>query len=272
MRVALGQFAAANNWPENLEIVLDLIERAKAAGCDMLVLPEGILARDIADPDIVRKAAQPLDGPFMTRVLEASAGSELAILFCFHVPVEGSERVFNTQVVLRDGKIVTAYRKLHLYDAFSAKESQHVAPGDTVPDLVEIAGVKVGLMTCYDVRFPELARHHAIEGAEVLVLPSAWVRGPGKEHHWETLVTARALENTCYMIAVGECGPRNIGMSMVVDPLGVVTHRAGAAPALIVADIDTKGIAQARAALPVLDNRRFGRSLLELATQTAKGE
>ncbi|MBM9594935.1 deaminated glutathione amidase [Roseitranquillus sediminis] len=272
MRVALGQFAAANNWQDNLEIVLDLVRRASAAGCDLLVLPEGILARDIADPEIVRKAAQPLNGPFMSALLEGSAALDLAIAFCLHVPSEGSGRVFNTHVVLRKGQIVASYRKLHLYDAFAAQESEHVAPGDLVPDLIEIAGLKVGLMTCYDVRFPELARYHAIQGADVLILPAAWVRGPGKEHHWETLVTARALENTCYVVAVGECGPRNIGASMVVDPLGVVTHRAGSQPTLILAELDPEGIARARADLPVLKNRRFGLAMLEAALHDAKGD
>lgn len=202
MKVALGQFAAANDWQANAETAKDLIRRANAAGCDLLVMPEGILARDIADPQIVLKAAQPLDGPFMQEMTAASAGSDLTIIFCFHVPVAGENRVQNVQVVLRNGEIVSTYRKLHLYDAFAVLESEHVMPGDSIPELVEVAGMKLGLMTCYDVRFPEMARHLALEGAEALILPAAWVRGPGKEHHWETLVTARALENTCYVIAV----------------------------------------------------------------------
>jgi predicted amidohydrolase len=118
-------------------------------------------------------------------------------------------------------------------------------------------------MTCYDLRFPELARRHAIDGAEVLVLPAAWVRGPGKEAHWATLVTARALENTCYVVAVGECGPRNIGASLVVDPLGVAIAQAGEAPNLIFAELDPARLTHARKVLPVLANRRFARPELE---------
>ncbi|HBH63513.1 MAG TPA: hydrolase, partial [Erwinia persicina] len=89
--------------------------------------------------------------------------------------------------------------------------------------------------------------------------PAAWVRGPLKEKHWEVLVTARALENTCYVLATGECGPRNIGNSLVVDPLGVAIARAAEGPALVLADIDPERIADVRRALPVLANRRFGR-------------
>lgn len=112
-------------------------------------------------------------------------------------------------------------------------------------------------MTCYDVRFPELARRLALDGAQVLVLPAAWVKGPLKESHWELLVRARALENTAYVVAVGECGVRNIGNSMVVDPLGVVVVQAPETPALVYADVDPARLSYAREVLPSLDNRRF---------------
>lgn len=258
MKVALGQFAVSKVWQENSDICVDLIRRAGEGGADLLVLPEGVLARDIADPDIVLKTAQPLDGPFMTQLLAASSKSGLTIMMCIHVPT-GGQRVFNNLVTIRRGEIVSQYRKLHLYDAFAAKESTNVQPGSVIPELIEVAGLKLGLMTCYDLRFPELARRHAVDGADVLILPAAWVKGPGKEAHWDVLVTARALENTCYIVAVGECGERNIGASMVVDPLGVAVVRAGEARALIFADIEPKRISHARSVLPVLANRRFAR-------------
>ena len=258
MKVALGQFAVSREWQENAETCVSLMKQAAAGGADLLVLPEGILARDIADPDIVLKTAQPLDGPFMTRVLEASRGLDLTMMTCIHVPA-GTGRVFNTLVAVRDGAIVAAYRKLHLYDAFSAKESTNVEPGEEIPALVEVKGLRVGLMTCYDLRFPEMARRLVVDGADLIALPAAWVRGLGKEAHWEVLVTARALENTCYVVAVGECGERNIGASMVVDPLGVAVARAAEAPALVFAEVDPARIAHARSVLPVLANRRFAR-------------
>ncbi len=260
MKVALGQFAVSKNWQENADTCVRLMKEAQAGGADLLVLPEGILARDIADPDIVLKTAQSLDGPFMTQLLAASRGSALSVMMCIHIPIPSEAgRVYNNLVTIRDGKIVSQYLKLHLYDAFSAMESTNVKPGNEIPALVEIAGLKLGLMTCYDLRFPELARRHAVDGADVLILPAAWVKGPAKEAHWEVLVTARALENTCYVVAVGECGERNIGASMVVDPLGVAIVRAGEGPALVFADIDPERIRHARTILPVLANRRFAR-------------
>jgi predicted amidohydrolase len=266
MKVALGQFAVGKTWQENADTCLRLIDDSSAGGADLLVLPEGVLARDITDPDIVLKSAQPLDGPFMATLLEATRGNALTVMFCIHVPA-GSDRVFNTLVTLRGGEIVAQYRKLHLYDAFDTRESEKVEPGSALPEIVEIGGLKVGPMTCYDLRFPELARRHAVDGADVLVLPAAWVRGSGKEAHWNVLVTARALENTCYIVAVGECGPRNIGASMVVDPLGVAVARAGEVPTLLFADLDPARIAHARSVLPVLANRRFARPELTTSEQ-----
>ncbi len=262
MKVAMGQFAVSREWQENLKTCLDLMLQAEAKGADLLVLPEGILARDIADPDLVRRAAQPLDGPFVSQVLEASRGSALTTMMTIHVPANNEGKVWNILVAIRDGAVIAQYRKLHLYDAFSMKESTNVVPGDEVPPLVEVAGMQVGLMTCYDVRFPEQARRLVLDGAEVLVLPAAWVKGPLKEMHWDVLVTARALENTCYMVAVGECGERNIGNSKVIDPLGVTIAAAAEAPALVFAELDPARIVHARAVLPVIENRRFDKPVL----------
>lgn len=256
MRVALGQFAVHREWQKNADYVISAIREASENKADLLVLPEGVLARDIDDPDIVLKSCQELDGPFMMQVLEESKAHALTLMMTIHVPARPGF-VFNTFVCIRQGEIIGTYRKLHLYDAFTAKESESVQPGDEVPPLIDVAGIKVGLMTCYDVRFPEMARRLVLDGAQVIALPSAWVRGPLKEAHWETLVTARALENTCYVVAVGECGPRNIGASMVVDPLGVAIVRAGEAPIMLYATIDVKRIAHARSVLPVLENMRF---------------
>ena len=126
-----------------------------------------------------------------------------------------------------------------------------------MPPLIEVAGFLVGLMTCYDLRFPDMALALALQGAEVLVLPAAWVRGPLKEHHWSTLLAARALDTTCYLVASGECGNRNIGQSRVVDPLGVTLAGAAQQPQLIVGEVSREHLLTVRQQLPVLENRRF---------------
>ncbi|MFE2225593.1 nitrilase-related carbon-nitrogen hydrolase [Streptomyces kronopolitis] len=256
MRIAVGQFAAGPDWQDNLTACIDLAAEADRGRADLLVLPEGVLARFTEDRHRIREVAQPLDGPFVTELAAATARSSTAIVVGIHEPSDDG-RVFNTLVVLRAGELIARYRKIHLYDAFGTQESVDVRPADEPPVVVELAGTKVGLMTCYDVRFPELARLLADAGAEVLALPAAWVRGPAKERHWEVMATARALENTCWVAASGECGPRNIGNSLIVDPLGTVRSRLAAAPGLAWAEADPGVTAAARSTLPVLANRRF---------------
>ena len=256
MYVAVGQFAVTPDWHENASKCVNLMMQARQKGASLLVLPEALLARDDNDPDLSVKSAQPLDGGFLQQLLAESAGNEMTTLFTVHVPSTPG-RAVNTLVAIRGGAIVARYAKLHLYDAFSIQESRRVDPGDRVPPLLEVEGFKVGLMTCYDLRFPELALHLALQGADVLVLPAAWVKGPLKEHHWSTLLAARALDTTCYVVAAGECGTKNIGQSRVVDPLGVTIAAAAEAPVLLMAEINLDRIALAREQLPVLRNRRF---------------
>lgn len=255
MRVAVGQFAASEQWEPNAATTREFVAEASRGEADLLVLPEGILTRFTEDFSRIRDTAQPLDGPFVETVANATTGSGCTVVLGIHE--RSGDDVFNTLLVLRDGSVVTTYRKLHLYDAFGARESDHVTPGDVPPPLVPCGGLQLGLMTCYDVRFPELARLHALAGADALVLPAAWVRGTQKERHWELMVAARAVENTCYVVASGECGPRNIGNSMIVDPMGVPMSRLAEQEGLAWAELHRARITDVRSRLPVLNNRRF---------------
>lgn len=176
MKVAAGQFAVTSDSVKNVGICIDYMRQAQAAGVDLLVLPEALLARDDNDPDMSVNSAQALEGTFVSTLCKASRDSEMTTFLTIHVPTTAG-RAANTQVALRNGEIVAVYQKIHLYDAFSMQESRLVDAGATVGSLVEVAGMKVGMMTCYDLRFPEMAISLALAGAEVLVLPTAWVRG-----------------------------------------------------------------------------------------------
>ncbi|NDJ58486.1 deaminated glutathione amidase [Enterobacteriaceae bacterium 4M9] len=256
MRVAVGQFAVTQEWQENLSTCQALMRSANAQHADLLVLPEALLARADDDPDLSVKSAQALDGAYVHGLLSASRGKPLTTVLTIHVPTT-SGRATNTLLAIREGKILARYEKLHLYDAFRIQESRLVDAGIALPPLIEVAGMKVGLMTCYDLRFPELALSLALAGAELLALPAAWVRGAHKERHWETLLAARALDTTCWIAAAGECGNKNIGHSRVVDPFGITVAGAAETPALIVAEASGARVAEVRAQLPVLKNRRF---------------
>lgn len=256
MIIAAGQFAVTPHWETNARICVNLMAQAAERGASLLVLPEALLARHDDDPDLSVKSAQPLDGGFLTRLREESQNNDLTTVLTLHVP-SAPGRAVNTLVALRGGEIIVQYAKLHLYDAFSIQESRRVDAGGTVPPLIDVNGMKTGLMTCYDLRFPELAIAHALAGAEILVLPAAWVRGPLKEHHWSTLLAARALDTTCYVVAAGECGSKNIGQSRIISPAGVTLAGAADAPQLILADADRAELEQFRSKLPVLRNRKF---------------
>ena len=256
LKVALGQFKVVENWEENVESCLSYMKEADLYGAKLLLLPEAILARDITDPLSILKSAQLLDGPFMQRVLEASKALTITTVFTINIPGNDG-KVINALIAVKNGEIIARYDKLHLYDAFSVQESLTVQEGDRIAPLLEIEGFKFGLMTCYDLRFPELARSLALQGADAFLLPSAWVKGPQKEHHWKVLATARALENTCYMLAVSECGVINIGNSLIVDPLGVVIGQLSEMPGLLFGELDRERLEMARAQLPVLQNTRF---------------
>ncbi|WP_426712002.1 deaminated glutathione amidase [Cronobacter muytjensii] len=256
MKVAVGQFAVTPDWQKNALTCVTLMADAARQDAALLVLPEALLARSDNDPDLSVKSAQALNGEYVSRLREESARNGLTTLLTLHIPTHEG-RAANTLIALRGGEIIAQYQKLHLYDAFAMQESRLVDAGDAIPPLIEVAGMNVGLMTCYDLRFPEMALSLALAGAELLALPAAWVRGPLKEHHWATLLAARALDTTCYVVASGECGNRNIGQSRIVDPLGVTLTAAAEGPDLIFAEVSAQRVAQVRAQLPVLKNRRF---------------
>ncbi|WP_233133557.1 nitrilase-related carbon-nitrogen hydrolase [Bifidobacterium vansinderenii] len=263
LKVTVAQFTVAREPERNLEIIDGLAADANAQGARLLVLPEGLIARDGDDDAFAAAHAQPLDGPFVQGLRRVSADRGITLMGTVHIAGDSDDdgpdsRVSNMFLVIRDGRIVASYRKLHLYDAFSARESDVVRPGNELPPIVDIDGWKIGVMTCYDVRFPETARSLAVRGADAIVVSAAWVRGPAKEYHWSLMTAARAMENTCYVLACSEVSKRNIGCSRIIGPLGEVIAQAGDSSAeTITATLDRTALVQARRDLPVLKNRRF---------------
>ena len=261
MQVALAQIPISSNPQVNLDRVRAAAQTAAAKGADLVVFPEGTQARFSAD---LRKVAEPLDGEFCGGLAEAAKAAGVSIVAAVFEPAPDG-RVFNTTVAFeRDGSLAAVYRKILLFDALGHRESENVAPGDQIV-IATVGGLRVGFMTCYDVRFPELARALAAGGAELLVLPAGWAAGTFKEEHWVTLVRARAIENTIWVAAAGQVpdpsepptrAPTGIGRSLLVDPMGVVRLDLGPAAGLGVGDVDTAETASVRAVLPCLANRR----------------
>ncbi len=259
--VAVAQFCAREDVAANLETCLELIEDAAAKGAQLLVLPEASLCPPpgLFDPTPV---AQPVDGQFVGAIAGAARRHSLHVVFGTFTPSPDG-RIFNTVLVFDNlGEQVARYDKLHLYDAFSVRESDQVRPGPASADAsalatFEIDGTTFGIATCYDLRFPELFRALVDLGAEAVVLPAAWIVGAGKHDHWSTLTRARAIENSIYVIAADQVPPTAIGHSSVIDPGGAVLAELGTDPSLALAMIDGERVREVRAQNPSVFNRRF---------------
>jgi predicted amidohydrolase len=251
LRIALVQEASGLDPEANRSRLAGLAP----AGADLVVFPEAF-ARDFGEAGSdVGAYAEPLDGPFAAEVENVAAELGSTVVAGMFEASADPQRPFNT-LVMR-GASRADYRKVHLYDSFGYRESDRLSPGAIEPVVVDVAGFKVGLMTCYDLRFPEFARALVDRGAEVLVVPSAWVAGERKVEHWRTLTRARAIENTVFVAAAGQPGPRYSGHSVVVDPLGDVAVEAGTDPDVLTAVLDRARLDEARRTNPSLANRRL---------------
>lgn len=225
----------------------------------LVVFPE-VFARDFGKPGSdVGPYAEPLDGPFVSRLAELAAAHDVTLVAGMFEVSDDPARPFNTLVVVDPAGLRATYRKIHLYDSFGYRESDRLSAGPLEPVVVDVQGWKVGLMTCYDLRFPELARALVDRGAELLVVPAAWVAGDRKVRHWRTLVRARAIENTVYVAAVGQPGPRYSGHSMVVAPDGDVLAETGRDddPSGVCSRVSRPTLEEVRRTNPSLANRRL---------------
>ena len=263
--IAVAQFVPTADANSNIAQIASLAEQAVVRGATLVVFPEysSYFTPDLG-PDWVA-AAESLDGEFATAL--GALGKRLGI----HVVAGMLERTtdtarFSNTLVAFDptGSLVATYRKLHLYDAFGSTESDWVVPGQiTEPETFEWAGFTVALQTCYDIRFPEVTRRLVDAGADLVLVPAEWVRGPLKEHHWRTLLTARAIENTIYVAAADHAPPIGVGTSLIIDPMGVAIAELGEQSGTAVAGLSPDRISSVRRTNPALTLRRFGVVSLE---------
>ena len=259
MRVALVQLAAVTDAACNRDAVALWFDRLAAAPArpDLVVFPEAAM-HDFGPHDLdLAPVAEDLDGPFVSMLADQARRLRCTVVAAMFERASSVARPYNTLVAVSPGgELVAAYRKIHLYDSFGYRESDRFTAGDIDPVVVPVADRQVGLMTCYDLRFPELARALVSAGADTLCVPAAWVRGPGKEDHWSTLLRARAIENVSYVLGCGQCGATYVGASMVVGPTGAVVASAGPAECLLTAELDGAALREARQRNPALTHRR----------------
>lgn len=263
VQVGVLQFAASLDAEENLATIASLAENAVAAigdvsGGVVLVAPEAAMCDFGPSSFDLSAVAQRLDGPFVIGL--AALAKRLGVTVVagmFERPARRSRRVYNTLVVVGpDGGLLASYRKIHLYDAFGYVESERLIPGPVRPVTFGVGDARFGLMTCYDLRFPELAAALVDAGADALLVPAAWLAGPHKVDHWSTLLRARAIETTSYVVAAGQCGSHYVGTSVVLDPMGLTVATLADEPGTAVVAIDLQRVAEVRKVNPTLKNRR----------------
>jgi predicted amidohydrolase len=268
VRAAAVQLTATADKATNLETADRLVRAAVRDGAALVVLPEKWSV--YGSPDDQRAGAEPLrDGAAMAwaRAIARELQIDLVAGSIAEAPAAdgGDGRGHNTSVhVGPDGADRAVYRKLHMFDVLvggrAYRESDAEAPGDRVVASTLADGTGLGLTICYDLRFPELYRRLAVDGARVLAVPSAFTEATTRDH-WEVLLRARAIENQAFVVAANQVGRhapglRTGGRSMIVDPWGIVLAQASDAETHVVADLDLERLARIRADLPSLANRR----------------
>lgn len=264
MKIALAQFTATIDPQHNLRQVRDGIAQAAQAGARLIVFPEAMICA-FSRPRI--DIAEPLAGPWAGAVRQSAAEAGIAVVVGTFTPGSG-DKVRNTLLITGPG-LDAHYDKLHLFDAYGYRESDQIEPGG---QLVTFAwdGVTFGVATCFDIRFPAMFTELARAGAEVMVVPTSWARGPGKVQQWQVLVPARALDSTSVVLGVGQAlpaqsdgsSPTGVGHSIVAGPLGEVLLELGEGPVLAFFDLDPDVVQAAREKLPVLANNRFVEQLV----------
>ncbi|HSL64630.1 MAG TPA: carbon-nitrogen hydrolase family protein [Gaiellaceae bacterium] len=264
LRLACVQLTSRADKAANLETAERLVARAAATGAELVVLPEKW--NGIGTAETLHALAEPLAGGESVAAMAGWARAHGVALVGGSITErrEGREKLSNTCCVFdAEGALAAVYRKIHLFDVevggLVYRESEAEEPGDESV-VAHVADWAVGLSVCYDVRFPELYRILALEGAELLTVPAHFTLVTGKDH-WELLLRARAVENQCYVAAaaqVGETMPGrpSYGRSLIADPWGIVLAVAPDEETVVSAEVDRSRLQDVRARLPSLANRQ----------------
>ena len=242
-KIAIVQFKASINKDHNLDRILNFIEKAAKKEARLCAFPEFMMFYTTSSqtPNELASLAEKINGKFVTEIKSAAK----------------KNRVYDSAFLINNsGKILSTYRKIHLYNALGFRESDKMTPGSkiTLPSKTSVG--RLGMQICYDLRFPEMSRILASAGSEILVVPSAWVKGKMKEEHWLTLNKTRAIENGCYVIAPDQVGNIYCGRSVVVDPFGKILLDMKKRQGIGYVNISLDKVKQTRKALPLLKNRR----------------
>jgi len=254
--IAMGQYAPAESTTENLGKIELLATRVHADGAEVLVLPEYSQSFIPGNGPAMASAAEGLDDEFVAGLAQISAA--LGGLIIVSGMVIATDGVRSAIVAVGEQGVAAVAEKIHLYDAFGAKESSWLTPGQVVtPQLLTLGEHTLGFLACYDLRFPEVAAWLVEAGATTLVVPAQWVPGPRKVEHWTALLGARAIETQSFVLGVGQPEPHGVGHSTAISPVGDVLAQMNASEGTTLVTLDQAEVHAARTINPMASARRF---------------
>jgi predicted amidohydrolase len=261
-KAAIVQMKSSVDKELNLAHSLKLINEASKKKARLICFPEFQMAYSPPEQksESLHKIAEKITGNFVSTLSNSAKQNRITVIATLYEIINTNDKnhkVFDTGVIINElGKLQTIYRKVHLYDALGFKESKKLLAGSIIEKPSKTSVGKLGLLICYDMRFPEISRILTVNGANILVSPSAWVAGFMKREHWEIMVKARAIENGVYVLAPNQVGNIYCGHSMAVDPFGATIVDMENREGIEFIDIDCSKIDTTRRTLPLLTNRR----------------
>ena len=259
-KIAVVQFKASTDKNTNLTKILNYIKTAAKKGAELCAFPEFMMfyTSSSQSAPTLSKLAETINGKFVTSVANAARENSIFVVGTFYEKSKKKNRVYDTSFLVdKSGKVLSTYRKIHLYDALGFKESNKLTPGSKIVMPTKTSFGKVGMMICYDLRFPEMSRILAASGSEILIAPSAWVKGKMKEEHWLAINKTRAIENGCYVVAPDQVGNIYCGRSVVVDPYGKILLDMKKRKGIGIVNMSLDDLKRTRKVLPLLQSRRI---------------
>lgn len=258
-KIAIVQLTASTNKEYNLKKIISYVKKASKLGASLIAFPEFMMFYTTSNqtPKQLSELAETISGNFVKTLSEEAKRNSIEIVGTIYEKSK-TNRVYDTAFIINKfGKVISVYRKIHLYDALGFKESSKLIAGKKISKPTKTRIGNVGLLICYDLRFPEMSRSLASSGSEILIAPSAWVKGESKEEHWLTINKTRAIENGCYIIAPDQVGHIYCGRSLVVDPFGKILVDMKKKQGIAIVEISSAKVHNTRKVLPLLKNRRI---------------
>ncbi|SCG85369.1 carbon-nitrogen hydrolase family protein [Methanobacterium congolense] len=262
-KLAVCQMNVVDNKETNVKKAVDMIESAARNDADLILLPE--MFNCPYDNSKFREYAESAEDSATLEMISETARNSGVYVVAGSIPELDDGKLYNSSFIFnRDGEVMDVHRKMHLFDIhvpgeISFRESETLTAGDKVT-VVETDLCRIGVVICYDIRFPELSRLMVDKGVELILVPGAFNMTTGPAH-WETLMRVRAVDNQVYLAAASPARNHELsyiayGHSMVVDPWGEVLSQAGASEEIIYAEVNSSRIIDVRNQLPLLENRR----------------